>query len=136
MGQHSGNGMGEERRDSGLAEFVYKQVSKDLTISKDEFFEGLKDWELKPIEVDGELAAVVAVKGNELHVSSGENFRGKWLSRRVIKNVLGVILSEYGQAITCVNWGNKAACEFVERLGFVPDNIVYRLDKLKHVRER
>ena len=127
--------MGEERRDSGLAEFVYDVISKELIISKEDFINNVKDWELKPVYVNGYIAAVVMVQGNEVHVAATPEFHGRWLSRKVIKDILGGILAEHGQVITSVNWGNKSACTFVERLGFVPDNIVYRLDKLKHVKE-
>lgn len=122
--------------DSGLAEFVYEEISERLTISKAEWLEAAKHWEMRPVEVNGELAAVVMVQGNEVHVAANSKFRGKWLSRKVIRNILGGLIEEYGQVITCVNWGNKDAAAFVERLGFVPDNVVYRLDKPKHIKEK
>lgn len=118
------------RRD--LSEFVYNAVSYRVSLPKEEFLEQLKEWELRPIEIDGKLAAVVMVKENDVHVASSEEFRGKWISRRVIKRTLGEILDEYGCATTSVNYGNEPGRAFVERLGFVPDCVVYKLEKLAH----
>ena len=69
MGQHSRYGMGEERWDSGLEEFVYNSIEERISLPKDEFMEQLKEWELKPVELDGVLTAVVMVKDNEVHVA-------------------------------------------------------------------
>ena len=124
--------MGEERRDSSLEEFVYEAIGERITLPKADFIEQLKDWELNPIEMDGRVAAVVMVKGNEVHVAASKEYRGKWLSRRVIKRTLGEILNEYDQAVTSVSYSNTLGREFVERLGFVPDSVTYTLEKLKH----
>lgn len=132
MGKRSGYGMDKGRWDSSLEEFVYEAISERITLPKAEFIEQLKEWELKPIEMDGNLAAVVMVKGNEVHVASSKEYRGKWLSRRVIRRTLGEILNDYDQALTSVSYGNTSGREFVERLGFVPDSVTYILEKLKH----
>ncbi len=115
-----------------LGEFVYDAISYRLEIPKEEFLEALKDWTLNPIEKDGKLAAVVMVKGNEIHVASSDVYRGKWLSRKVIKDMLGKILNEYDYAVTSVSYSNESGKAFVERLGFVPDCVLYKLEKLRH----
>ena len=115
-----------------LGEFVYDAISYRLEIPKEEFLEALKEWTLNPIEKDGRLAAVVMVKDNEVHVASAEEYRGKWLSRKVIKDMLGKILDEHGCAVTSVSYGNELGRDFVERLGFVPVCVSYKLEKLRH----
>jgi GNAT superfamily N-acetyltransferase len=119
-----------------LAEFVYNAISYRLEVPKEEFLERLKEWTLTPIEMNGEVAAVVMVKDSEIHVAASEEYRGKWLSRSVIKRTLGKIIEDYGMAVTRTEYDNAPARAFVERLGFVPDTVFYRLDTLKHVKER
>lgn len=119
-------------RHSSLAEFVYNEISERLTIPKSEWLEAAKEWEMRPVEVNGELAAVVMVQGNEVHVAANSKFRGKWLSRKVIRDILGNLITDYEQVITSVSYSNQLGRSFVERLGFVPDCVVYKLEKLKH----
>ena len=119
-------------RHGGIEEFVYGAVSNRISLSRDEFIAQLKQWELKPVEVDGALAAVVMVKGNEVHVAVKPDCKGKWLKRSVIKRMLAPILDEYGEIVTSVSFGNDNGREFVERLGFVPDAVTYRMEKLVH----
>lgn len=118
-----------------LPEFVYNAISYRLEVPKEEFLERLKEWELSPIFLQGNIAAVVMILGTEIHVASAEAGRGKWLSRRFIKETLGGIIKEHGFATTRTEYDNAPARAFVERLGFVPDTVFYRLDKLKHVKE-
>lgn len=119
-------------RHSSLAEFVYNEISERLTIPKSEWLEAVKEWEMRPVDVNGELAAVVMVQGNEVHVAANSKFRGKWLSRKVIRDILGNLIADYDQVITSVSYGNELGRKFVERLGFVPDSVTYKLEKLKH----
>lgn len=123
------------RRNGGLEEFVYKHISERLAISREEFMDGIKGWNLRPIEHSGNLAAVVATKGNEVHVAVDPEYKGKWLGKDSIRSILGGILGEYGHAVTSVGYDNTDASLFLRRLGFVPDSIVYRLEKLNHIKE-
>ena len=54
--------MDKGRRDSSLEEFVYNSIEDRISLPKDEFMEQLKAWELKPVELDGLLTAVVMVR--------------------------------------------------------------------------
>jgi GNAT superfamily N-acetyltransferase len=119
-----------------LAEFVYNAISYRLEVPKEEFLEQLKEWELHPIYLAGKIGAVVMIQGTEIHVASAEEGRGKWLSRGFIKDTLGGIIRKHGFATTRTEYDNAPARAFVERLGFVPDTVFYRLDKLKHVKEQ
>ena len=125
--------MDKGRRDSSLEEFVYNSVKDRGVLPKDEFMEQLKDWELKPVELDGLLTAVVMVKANEVHVAVREGCKGRWMKRgSVIRGILAPILAEYGEIVTSVGYGNDGGRAFVERIGFVPSSVIYRLEKLTH----
>lgn len=125
--------MASSRRHGGLEEFVYEAVGSRVSMPKDEFISQLKQWELKPVEIDGTLAAVVMVNRNEVHVAVKPGFKGKWMKRgSVIRGILAPILEEYGELVTSVSFDNEAGRAFVERIGFIPSGVTYRLEKLIH----
>jgi hypothetical protein len=133
LGQRSGYRMGEERRYGSLEEFVYEAVCERITLPKDEFMEQLRAWELRPVAQGDVIAAVVMVMGNEVHVAVKRGYRGRWMKRgSVIRGILAPILAEYGELTTSVSFGNDSGRAFVERIGFVPSSVIYRLEKLKH----
>jgi GNAT superfamily N-acetyltransferase len=115
-----------------LVEFVYNNIKEDLDDTLEEWTVKVVGWEFKPIYRMDNLVAVVMIKENEVHVATDKRYHGKWLSRKVIKDIFGKILEEYGQVKTCVGFGNTKAENFVTRLGFEPDLIVYTLDTIKH----
>jgi GNAT superfamily N-acetyltransferase len=115
-----------------LVEFVYNNIKEDLEDAFEEWAAKVSEWEFKPVYQEDNLVAVVMIKENEVHVATDKRYHGKWLSRKVIKDVFGKILEEYGQVKTCVGFGNTKAEDFVTRLGFEPDLTVYTLDKIKH----
>lgn len=116
-----------------IVKFVYDNIDVDFTL--EDWATRIADWEFKPIYQDSNLAAVVMVKGNEVHVVVDKKYRGKWLSRKVIRNILGTIIKEYGHVITSTGFGDEDAAKFIERLGFEPEVTVYKLEKLKHIKE-
>lgn len=128
--------MGTGRRYGGMSdpliEFVYRNIKQDIDDTLEEFTVKVIGWEFKPVYRINDLVAVVMIKANEVHVAADPQYRGKWLSKKVIKDVFGKILEEYGQVKTCVGFGNTVAEEFVTRLGFEPDLTVYTLDKIKY----
>lgn len=100
--------------------------------SRDAALRALKDWTL--VDCDG---AVVMVKGAEVHVAAPQAVRGKWLSRRHIREVLGTRLRSFGLVKTSVALDNEAGQRFVSRLGFVEVErdakaIRYELKELRH----
>lgn len=116
-----------------IVQFVYDHIDVDFTL--EEWATKITEWEFKPIYQESNLVAVVMVKANEVHVTVDELHRGKWLNRRIIRDILGKIIEEYGHVITSVGFGNEHAAEFVERLGFEPEVMVYKLEKLEHIKE-
>lgn len=71
------------------------------------------DW-----EVVGVRGGAVLVRENEVHVAVKDEARGRWLSRKLIRQILGKMLEHYGVVKTSVKNDNGPGREFVERLGF------------------
>lgn len=92
----------------------------------------LAKWSLQPIENNGKLTAVMMVHGNEVHVASDPSMRARWLSRRVIREMLGPVLERYGSVTTRVTDGNVKGHEFVQRLGFQRNGAEYVLKEFAH----
>lgn len=116
-----------------IVKFVYDNIDVDFTL--EEWATRIADWEFKPIYQDSNLVAVVMVRRNEIHVAADKKYHGKWLSRKVIRDILGTIIEDYGHAVTSVGFGNDEAAKFIERLGFEPEVTVYKLEKLTHIKE-
>ena len=116
-----------------LVKFVYDNIDVDFTL--EEWATKIADWEFNPIYQEGNLVAAVMVRRNEVHLAADKRYRGKWLTRKVIRAIFGTIIKEYGHAITSVGWGDEDAAKFIERLGFKPEVTVYKLEKLNHIKE-
>lgn len=109
------------------------RLSMDLMAIKNLF----NDWELIPIIVNEKLVAVVMRNGNELHSACPEENKGKWVSRKGIKNVIVKTVKEFGSAKTSVFSNNFMAVNFVNRLGFkekyrTEDVIYFELTESNH----
>lgn len=81
--------------------------------------------------------AIVMVRGSEVHVAAPSDKRGRWLSRRHIREVLGTRIRIFGKATTTVMNDNASGQAFVSRLGFVEvgsDSRMrhYELKELRH----
>lgn len=78
----------------------------------------LPDWNVQLFRDGDKPVGMLMTKGQEIHVAIGNNHRRRWLSRRLIREVLGGIISEHGHATTKVMRDNAKGIDFVERLGF------------------
>lgn len=71
--------------------------------------------------VDGEKPiGMLLERGAEVHVAIIPEYRGRWLSRRLIREVLGSVIARCGYVETSVMPNNRAGILFVEALGFEP----------------
>lgn len=87
-------------------------------MSLEDFSAKLADWDVRAF-CDGDRAVgMLMTKGPELHVAVLPEVRGKWLSRRLIREVFRPLLSAYGAAQTRVMPENETGKDFVSRLGF------------------
>lgn len=94
-------------------QYAYEALKPRLPLSYHDF---LKVFE--PFEIVGVTGGAVMIRGNEVHVAVVKKAEGRWLSRRLIRSVLGRLLSEYGVVVTSVMQENDRGRRFVERLGF------------------
>jgi hypothetical protein len=88
-----------------------------------EFCELTNGWDCHAVTVDGQIAGAVMVKGPEIHACILPAFKGRWMSKAMLRILRGVV-AEHGMAITHATTHEGA--RFVERLGF-------RLEGTKHI---
>lgn len=113
-------------------------IASEVDMTYHDFKEMLRDWKIKPVGVNGVLVGMFANKGSRVHFSILEHHRKKWLSKKVMKELLVPILDAYGFLTTAVSdkkpHGNiiakKAGCEAIGRVG---TNTIYKLERLKWV---
>lgn len=67
------------------------------------------------IRVDGQTAGAIIVRGDEIHACVLPWACGRWMSRRTLSVLRGVI-QQHGQAVTSAT--TEAGRQFVRRLGF------------------
>ena len=95
-------------------------LSKRLPDSVDYegFRKALSSWDVKAFCQGDEAVGMLMVKGSELHVAVLPEVRGKWLSRRLIREVISPIIRAHGEARTSVRPDNEIGKDFIKRLGF------------------
>ena len=99
---------------------------------RDSFLFDLKDlsqFEVKLLKNGDELVGTVFYKGPEVHVAILQKHRKRWISRRIIKEILNIPFSNYGYAVTMSFEKDR---DFLERIGFkeqskINDVIYYRI---------
>lgn len=68
---------------------------------------------------DGDkVIGMLMTRGPELHVAILPEYRRRWLSKGLIKKVMGSLVDKYGYVSTSVMKDNVIGQDFVERLGF------------------
>lgn len=95
--------------------------------SFEEFRGKVADFEVKAFCDDERVVGMLMTRGPELHVAVIPEVRGKWLSRRLIREVFSPIFQQYGEAVTGVMPDNEEGKEFTRRLGFAGDVAFMRL---------
>lgn len=101
-----------------LALFVYEKIHHLLDDTFEEWWEQIKDWEFHPIyNSKNDLVAVATVTGNQVHLVVDQTYKGRWLSKRAISMLEG-LLSRCGEVVTCADNDNDEARKFLVRLGF------------------
>lgn len=78
----------------------------------------ISDWNVQLFRDGDKPVGMLMTKGPEIHVAIVKNHRKRWLSRRLIREVLGGIIELHGHATTKVMLDNNEGINFVERLGF------------------
>lgn len=80
------------------------------------FCERLADWRVDAF-CDGERAVgMLMTRDGELHVAVMPEVRGRWLSKRLIREVFAPIFAAHGRARTSIADGNARGLDFVRRI--------------------
>ena len=85
-----------------------------------EFENHVKDFEVIPVELNGELVGAIMKNGTELHALVLEKARGKWFGKKALK-VIQDTIKQHGYATTRVKDDHLMGHEFALRLGFEVD---------------
>ena len=96
----------------------YKALAGRISIKQEEFAKALESWDVQAFCRGEDVVGMLMTKGGELHVAVLPEVRGKWLSRRLIREVIGPLISKYGEAKTAVMADNERGRDFIRRLGF------------------
>lgn len=102
-------------------------------IPYDNFSCALKSCELYPLEKHGEIIGIVTVKGPEIHATVSKDCRGKWFSRRFVREYLSPLIKKYGYCLTQTIIGDYFGHCFVTKAGFEISHLtdktaVYRME--------
>ena len=81
--------------------------------------ESLLNWDAHPVYRKGELAGIGITNGPEIHFVTAPEWRGRLMTRRIIRDFLEPLLLEHNYLVTRVLTENTTSPEFLKRLGFV-----------------
>ena len=112
--------------------------ASDVDMDFDSFNRMLEDWDVEYIEINGTRVGVFFNKGTEIHFSILPRYRGKWLSKRLVRKLLSPLLDKYGFITTMVPDNKPHGHKIVQKFGFyevgrIQHFTVYRLERLKWV---
>lgn len=92
----------------------FKATDWHVKTSYDQYVQVAADWDVKAIERDGKVIGAVYSKDGETHVSILPEFRRRWLTKGLLKDILT------NTAFTRVTPGHDFMYNILNRLGFVP----------------
>ena len=98
--------------------YVIDGLAKQLGLDPVQMEEKLKGWESVDYLIRDELAGNGLIKGTEIHVTLGEQFRKRGLRREAIRAFLRPLFEREGYLTTRVLVDHKEQQKFVERIGF------------------
>ena len=103
-----------------LLEPIVASIRQGMSLAKQDILKYLEDWELIPVEMDGQHAAIVIAKGTEIHIAFVEGYRPKACQRRTYKGFLKPLFDRHGYITTRVPHHRLKQKKFVQRVGFKP----------------
>jgi GNAT superfamily N-acetyltransferase len=107
----------DETRKSEAIEAGFTACKEELSEYKDNYFKVVQDWNPVAVCDDDKVIGTLISKDNVIHLAILPEYRGKWASRRIIREML-----KYGKT---TNESSKQ--DFVERIGFVKTGSMYEL---------
>jgi GNAT superfamily N-acetyltransferase len=113
------------------------EAAKIPGLPRELFKRRLVGWHVYPVSVCGELAGAILHKGAEVHACILPEYRGKWYTRKIYKEVLKPIIDSHGKLTTAVPDSKPWGRDFVEKFGFkqvrYKDGITYyELNRCKY----
>lgn len=103
--------------DRDLAVFLlWKSVKDRLGIKFSVLQSALHDWEIVPLERDGQIVGAFAVKEGEVHLGFGELPKGS--IRKYVHTVFQPVMERFGSLRTSVLETNPKGIRFCARMGF------------------
>ena len=103
-----------------LLEPIVASIRQGLHLAKQDILKYLEDWELIPVEMDGQHAATVIAKGTEIHIALVKDYQPKACQRRAIKGFLRPLFDRHEFLTTRVPHHRLKQKKFVQRVGFKP----------------
>ena len=92
-------------------------------VSFEQFTAAAAECHVHPVRARGRLCGAVLVRGCEIHACVLPWARGRWFGRAQAA-LLNRVIAQHGEAITTAT--TEEGRRFVERLGFIQDNEIYR----------
>lgn len=99
-------------------ECLYESIKSRTCLTLNEYLKLLEGWEIHPIYENDECIGCAIRKGHEVHMGVIKPNR---YIRKILREVLGTTIQQYGMATTTVSASNESGIKFCERLGFERD---------------
>lgn len=122
-----------------VRELIWRQASEHLFVTREQYMADLDQWEIEPIEVAGEIAFAIMVKGAAIHLAS---FRtGHKFPLHAFKDRVQDLLDRHGHVETRTPKGETRQRALNEVFGFAKTgeddyDVHYRLDRIRSATER
>lgn len=115
-----------------LLDMIWQQAEPLVFITREEFMANLDEWEIEPVEVDGEVAFILLRKGPEFHFISFNT--GRPLTLKMGRSWLEPMLARHGHVTTRTPRHAERQHRFNRLVGFRPIGeseffVHYRLDQ-------
>ncbi len=104
---------------------AFKSTAKRVEwMTLDDFRQIIKDAEIEPVRVGGQVVGAIVILGAEIHACILPEFRGLWMSKRTLSTLLRVVQNHgYAKTTATTDEGRY----FVKRLGFIREGDVFVL---------
>lgn len=117
---------------SEIEDLIWAQASQHLFVTREQYMEQLRTFEIEPVERDGVLVVAWLRKGPELHMFTPKS--GRPITRKMLAEAFEPQFEKYGHVDVRTPKLDRRQRRINERVGFVAVgedkyNIHYRLDR-------
>lgn len=117
-----------------LVDRLWEKAEPLFFATKDEFINGLSDWDIYPVMADSKILLIVATNGPHMHFETMST--GRPITRRIVRQVLEPLIEKYGYAVTKTPKTEMRQRRFNELIGFVmvgedEYDIHYRIERVR-----